>query len=274
MRRGAEPVAGAFADRGDATGGFCVGAPEPASAGSAFGRICGAKSVVEAEGADACEDFVTGKDGIVPLEDDRVLECGAAACDEGCEVCCDGCCGDCCEGCGDGADAFCTGSPATLLPMPSISAPICWRCARRYGRLATEAATIRKTTMKAINRLWLRSSSGSDCPEIQGEREKSSPVFRGGNKGRGGSARGDAAGVCLTLGLFWGASVENLGGTGAGILGSVPGERGIAGGRPFVFEASLAETSAGLASAGEAADSLRISACIAKGASGLTCRFG
>jgi hypothetical protein len=174
----------------------------------AFGRISGAGAAVEAEGADACEDFLTGKDALAEIaspDGDGVLECGATVCGEGCEVCCGCCCADCCEGCCDGADAFCAGSPATLLPMLSIRTPISWRCDRIYGTLATEAATITTTTITAISALWLRSSSRSDCPEIQGEREKSSPVFRGGNKGRGSSVRGGADGTCLVFGLFSGA---------------------------------------------------------------------
>lgn len=219
---------------------------------------------MEAEDAGTCGGFAGAEDGlagIAPPGDEEVFG-GAAVCGEGCEVC------------GDGADAFCAGSPATLLPMLSICAPISWRCERRYGTLASDAATTRKMTIATISPLWLRSSSGSDCPETQGEREKSSPVFRGGNNGRGGSLRRGAAGVCVVLGLFSGVWAEILGAGDAGISGGMLGGRGIAEGRLSTTEASPATISAPLVSAGEATDSSRASGCIASGASRSGCRFG
>jgi hypothetical protein len=205
---------------------------------------------VEAEGAGTRGGSVAGEDGlaeIAPPDADGVLEGGAAVWGKGCEVCCDGCCG--------GADALFDGAPATLLPMLSIRAPIPWRCERIYGTLIAEAAITKQIIITTINPLRLCSSSGSDCPEIQGEREKSSRVSRGGNKGRGSSARECAAGVCGALGLFSGAWVESLGAFAAETSAGIPRERGIAGGRLSADEASPAETSARLVSAGEAVDS-------------------
>ena len=166
----------------------------------------------EPEGADISEGFVT-RTGVLPgttPEGDGLLsgpaEVGAGACRlcraarcVGCRVPCGetgeaACCGTCGDVCSGWPEVFGATCPAILLPILMIGAPICCRCARMYGTLAIAPTIIRQITTTAIRALWLRSSSGRDCPETHGEREKSSAVFRSGNDGGGpGRSRSTAA---------------------------------------------------------------------------------